>query len=321
MTLISGSPVHDVKVELTPQSVFYGKVIDDQGDPVMGAQVTVLVARIAEGRVSFQRSQSGITNDLGEYRLSNLARGKYIVCADLRDGFPRSGEMVGQQTCYPGPVEGGSASAMDLPAGREIKVDFTLRQAPAVHVRGTVTGLPEERNIGLSMVARGVSTGLVNAGGGNVRGGKFDFAAAAGSYMISADYFEGGKHLLARVPIEVGASDIDNVVVSVDSGFTVTGLVRIRPAGANQLEIAIRDQPAPHGAIHRYRPDQVGCRAYVVRVQRHVARHLPARSVPAWTFLREERDAGRPGYPQQRILRLAGGGTDRDRSRRRRRID
>ncbi len=54
--LVSGSPVHDMKIELIPQSVFYGKVLDDQGDPVMGAEVAVFIARIAEGRVSFQRN-------------------------------------------------------------------------------------------------------------------------------------------------------------------------------------------------------------------------------------------------------------------------
>jgi hypothetical protein len=70
---------------------------------------------------------------------------------------------------------------------------------------------------------------MVNPGGANVRDGKFDFRVPAGSYMISADYFEGGKHLLARVPIEVGATDIDNVTVAVDSGFNITGLIRIDP--------------------------------------------------------------------------------------------
>jgi hypothetical protein len=221
--LVSGSPVHDMKIELTPQSVFYGKVLDEQGDPVMGAEVAVFVARIAEGRVTFQRNFGGPTNDLGEYRVPNVTRGKYIVCSSdrLRD------DLVGVQTCYPGPIEGGTASAMEVPAGREIKVDFTLRQMPAVHVRGTVTGLPEGKNIGINLVPRGPTSNLVNTAGGNGRDGKFDFRVPAGSYMISADYFEAGKHLLARVPIDVGATDIDNVTVAVDSGFNITGQVRI----------------------------------------------------------------------------------------------
>lgn len=226
--LTSGSPVHDMKIELTPQSVFYGKVLDDQGDPVMGAEVAVFVARVAEGRVSFQRNFAGNTNDLGEYRVPSITRGKYIVCSGSR-GASSPQDLVGVQTCYPGPIEGGTASAMDVPAGREIKVDFTLRQAPAVHVRGTVSGLPEGRNIGINIVPRGPATNMVNPSGGNGRDGKFDFRVPSGSYMISADYFEAGKHLIARVPIEVGATDIDNVAVTVDSGFSIAGLIRIDP--------------------------------------------------------------------------------------------
>lgn len=226
--LTSGSPVHDMKIELTPQSVFYGKVIDDQGDPVLGAEIAVFVARIAEGRVSFQRTYGGNTNDLGEYRIPNVTRGKYIVCSSARNAL-QGENIVGVQTCYPGPVEGGTASAMEVPAGREVKVDFTLREATAVHVRGTITGLPEGRNIGINLVPRGPATSPVNGAGRNGPDGKFDYRVPAGSYMISADYFEAGKHLLARVPIEVGATDIDNVTVALDSGFNITGRVRIDP--------------------------------------------------------------------------------------------
>jgi hypothetical protein len=253
VNLASGSPVHDMKIELTPQSVFYGKVLDDQGDPVMGAEVAVFIERIAEGHVSFQRNYGGLTNDLGEYRVPSVTRGKYIVCSSARNAL--GGEnIVGVQTCYPGPIEGGTASAMEVPAGREIKVDFTMREAPAVHVRGTVTGLPEGKNIGINIVPRGPATNAVNVGGGNGRDGKFDFRVPAGSYMISADYFEGGKpnHLLARVPIEVGATDIDNVTVAMDSGFSITGQVRIvspsRQSVKQQFGINLRPVEPTTGA-------------------------------------------------------------------------
>jgi len=247
--LASGSPVHDMKIELTPQSVFYGKVLDDQGDPVMGAEVAVFMARVAEGRLSFQRNLAGNTNDLGEYRIPNITRGKYIVCSS-GNVVPRD-DLVGVQTCYPGPIEGGTASAMDVSAGREIKVDFTLRETPAVHVRGTVTGWPEGRNGGVSIVPRGGATNI--AANRNGRDGKFDFRVPAGSYMISVDYFEASKHLLARVPIEVGATDIDNVTVAVDSGFNITGQVRIdsqsrQTGGRPQFGINLRPVEPTTGA-------------------------------------------------------------------------
>ena len=64
VTLASGSPVHDVKIELIPQSVFYGKVVDDQGDPLTGVRIQVLASRVVNGRAILQASGGGNTNDL-----------------------------------------------------------------------------------------------------------------------------------------------------------------------------------------------------------------------------------------------------------------
>lgn len=230
LTLVSGSPVHDLKTQLTPQSVAFGKVLDDQGDPVMSAQVSVLGSRVVDGRSRFQQTGSGMTNDLGEYRIANLARGKYILCAHFNQPntqMQSQSQTIAADTCYPGPPESGVASAMDLPAGRETKVDFTLNQVVPVHVRGSVSGLPEGRGIGVNLIKRGVNS---DSGGnlpGAVRDGRFDFRVPPGSYMLTADYFEAGKRLTARVPIDAGSSDIDNVAVHLDSGFTVTGIVRV----------------------------------------------------------------------------------------------
>jgi hypothetical protein len=115
---------------------------------------------------------------------------------------------------------------MDIPPGRENRVDFNLNQVPAVHVRGTVSGLPEGRGSGVSLTRR---DGIQAAGvalPGMVRDGKFDILAPPGSYILLADYFETGKRLSARVPVDVGTSDVDNVAVQLDTAFTVAGTVR-----------------------------------------------------------------------------------------------
>jgi hypothetical protein len=173
----------------------------------------------------------GATNDLGEYRLANLPRGKYIVCVHENQPFiaiQSTTPTIAADTCYPGPLEGGTASAMDLAAGRETKVDFTLNQVVPVHVRGTVAGLPEGRTVGVNLMKRGTNAdfaaGRVN---GAVRAGTFDIRAPPGSYTLAADFFENNKRTTARMPIEVGSSDIDNVVLHMESGFTVTGVVRV----------------------------------------------------------------------------------------------
>jgi hypothetical protein len=229
LNLVSGSPLHDIKAQLVPQSVAVGKVFDDQGDPVQNAQVNAMSARVVEGKLHFQQAGAAMTNDLGEYRLASLSAGKYIFCSHVNPApspSPLSMQTITADSCYPGPPEGGAASAIDLAAGRETKVDFTMSQVVAIHIRGTVTGLPEGRGIGISLIHRGVDFGAPTYPG-QVRDGKFEFRVPPGAYMLSADYFEAGKRLTARVPVDAGASDVDNVVVHMDTGFTVTGVVRV----------------------------------------------------------------------------------------------
>lgn len=227
--LVPGSPVRGLKTELVPQSVAWGRVLDEQGDPLMAVQITALVAHVVDGRFRFQQGGSTTTNDLGEYRLANLPRGKYIVCTHQT---PSNGQLLAQRqtitadSCYPGPVEGGLASTLDLPPGREAKIDFTLMQVTPVHIRGTATGYPEGRSGGVNLVQRAGNSDMSTNAPGVVREGKFDFQVAPGSYVLTADYFEAGKRLSARLPVNAGSSDVDNLAVRLESGFTITGVMR-----------------------------------------------------------------------------------------------
>ncbi|HTA46516.1 MAG TPA: carboxypeptidase-like regulatory domain-containing protein [Bryobacteraceae bacterium] len=242
-SLVSGSPVHEVKIELMPQAVLYGKVVDDQGDPVNSVQLHLLAARVLDGRFRFQQEASASTNDLGEYRVAGLRKGRYFLCASTMNGI--QAVSLAATTCYPGPVDGGNAGAMEITAGHEMKVDFTLNQVARVHVRGTVTGLPDGRGVGISLAPRASGAAIGGNASSPLREGRFDFAVASGAYTLMADYFESGKHLFARVPVDVGSSDIDNVTVAMDTGFTVTGTVRIQtqsqqPARKLQFGVTLR---------------------------------------------------------------------------------
>ena len=270
IVLTSGSPAHDIKIKLIPQAVIVGKVVDDLGDPIMNAQVTALTSRVVEGRRTFQPMGNMNTNDLGEFRLASLNGGKYIVCARGNERGPAffNGNAVGGEpltlgeSCYPGPVEGGAASAMELAAGRETRVDFTLHETPVVHVRGTITGMPKNQGAGITLVKRGMN----GPGGAHPArigpDGKFDVAGVTpGSYMLSTDYFEAGTRLTARVPVEVGNSDVDDVAVHLDVGFTVTGTVRIESKSGNappgqQFNFNLRSaEPMVGGGQVKWGPD------------------------------------------------------------------
>jgi carboxypeptidase family protein len=245
------SPAHDVRIQLTPQSVVVGKVTDEQGDPVMNAQVSVLGSRVIEGHRTFQTMSAAQTNDLGEFRIASLPAGRFIFCARGQAAFVGSfnnpanaaDSMANGETCYPGPVEGGAASAMELPAGHETRVDFSLRQVPAVRVRGTVAGMPKSQGAAVTLQQRGPSRGQVNARPANITpDGHFEVRGVTpGSYILATDYWEGGSRLTARVPVEVGGSDVEGIAVHLEPGASIAGSVRVESATGKTLP----NQPWP----------------------------------------------------------------------------
>jgi hypothetical protein len=202
-------------------------VLDDQGDPVMNASVTMYSSRVMMGRRTPVQSGAANTNDLGEFRIPNLPAGKIIVCArppvDLQV-FDVLGE-----SCYPGPVEVGMAGALSLPAGREARVDFNLARVPSARVKGKVVGMPDNANVGVTLVSRALTRGGgLNRAAAMQRDGTFEVRAVPpGAYALSVDYWEAGKRLMARTPVDVNGTDVEGVVVHLESGVSVTGTVRI----------------------------------------------------------------------------------------------
>jgi len=246
LTISSESPAHDVRIQLTPQSVVLGKVTDEQGDPVMNAQISVLTSRVIEGRRSFQMMSATQTNDLGEFRIASLPAGKFIFCARGQGAFGaafngnqsnQNDSMANGETCYPGPVEGGAVSAMELPAGHETRVDFSVRQVPAVRVRGTVTGMPRNQGAAVTLQQRGPSRGAVNTRPANITpDGHFEVRGVTpGSYILATDYWEAGGRLTARVPVEVGGSDVEGIAIQLEPGPSIAGSVRVESATGKTL--------------------------------------------------------------------------------------
>lgn len=215
--LVAGQTRTGFKLELTPQAVITGRILDNQGDPVMGAQVTVFTGRIVDGVFAFRSANGTQTNDLGEYRIPGLPKGKYIVCAG------------GQ--CYPGSPDGGRGSAMDLQPGGQGSVNITaISEAHSVHVKGAIGGVPAGRGLAVSLVpgASSGGTGTQAPTSGVRPDGKFDIGGVMpGAYLLVADYFEAGKRMSARVPVIVSSSDIEGLVVPLEALATIHGIVGV----------------------------------------------------------------------------------------------
>lgn len=215
VSLTRGESKTDLVIKLTPQAVIAGSVSDDAGDPVMSGQITLFHGTISNGRFAWQQSGGTQTNDLGEYRIPSLSAGRYLVCVN---GF----------RCFPGPPDGNRAGGLVLSPGREARANLILPDIRTAHIRGSVSGVPAGSR--LSVVA--FPGAASSAGLGQVQAqvrpdSTFDIPGVRpGSWIVFADYFDSGKRLTARTPVEVMSADVDGIIVSVEALGSIRGIVR-----------------------------------------------------------------------------------------------
>ena len=169
-----GQDTEHLIFRLHPQAVISGRVSDEHGEAVRGAQVVLFASDLMRGsHARFMRAQTQ-TNDLGEYRFAHLAPDKYYLAVQaqpwyaqarllaamaqdpesLGNGAPSfsvSRPAVGSDplldvvypiTFYPGVTDEGSSAGLVLSAGEREEANITLEAVPATHLR--LTGLNNE---------------------------------------------------------------------------------------------------------------------------------------------------------------------------------
>jgi len=257
--LTSGSAAHDLKIELMPESTVTGKVIDEAGDPAAGAQVRAVRSVVQSGRRTIVNLSSSNADSAGNYRLGGLAMGRYFFCATSnRVRYPVGGGNPSPygESCFPGPVTDGAAGGLQIEGGQEVHADFTLNQATGVHVRGTLTGLPQNQSSPNAMIQilRLEANQMIGSRFIQPRqavNGKFDFPnVPPGSYTLRANLFVDGEVVFATSFIDVGGTDLEGVSLVFQPGAPVNGTVQIEDvssSGAQPPQTGGQtDQPSPN---------------------------------------------------------------------------
>ena len=83
LTLGPGETKRDLTIRLTPQSLLYGKVVDEDNDPAPGAQVQVLRVSYAGGARRLVEAAAGVSQDDGSFVIGNLSPGRYYLSAAI----------------------------------------------------------------------------------------------------------------------------------------------------------------------------------------------------------------------------------------------
>ena len=184
---------------LHPQAVIYGRVTDERGEAVRGAQVMLIASDLTRGgRPKSVRAQMP-TNDLGEYRFARLNAGKYYPAVQAHPWYAQyqlssqrqisgsvgsgAGSSFGSRismefdpllnvvypiTFYPGVTDERSSAELTLGAGDQEQANISLHAVPAAHLR--LTGLPQAERSALSVGATQKVFGTLSLGIGTVSG-------------------------------------------------------------------------------------------------------------------------------------------------------
>src|SRR6266849_4801388 len=118
---------------MQPAAIITGKIVDLDGDPISNVSVTAIRdGSVGAGRNSHNYGNGG-TNDLGEFRISDLRAGRYKITAfppqgsrppDLKENNDGKDQSIYVTTHYPGVSQEDQAVAVEIRAGAETQINF-----------------------------------------------------------------------------------------------------------------------------------------------------------------------------------------------------
>jgi hypothetical protein len=144
ISLEEGQARAGLKLQFVHSSSIAGRILDPEGDPVQGAAATLLREARNLGARILVNHRSAMSNDRGEYRITAVEPGRYYLHT-IVNGNHRGSLLVSE--FYGGAVEWKDARPITIRTGEALTgVDFRLNAAPAVEIRGRVSGWPQAHN-------------------------------------------------------------------------------------------------------------------------------------------------------------------------------
>jgi len=230
ITLSDGEDRHPVDVTMLKWGAISGRVLDDAGEPVMGARVGLMTTRYQAGRrrLVVAKPEQRLTNDRGEFRIYGVPVGRYVLAASVGDG--PSVDLPGYApTYFPGTDTAATAQFISVGAGEEVGgVDVPLVAAPTASIRGRVVdvaGRPWRQTFVL--IPRSPISARIGA---RIEAdGTFEFRnVAPGRYVIHADRGPQGSEAegeFLAYEVTVGARDVANLQLQTSLGSRIAGHV------------------------------------------------------------------------------------------------
>jgi hypothetical protein len=251
IALEPGAEMKDIQLRLLPFAVLAGTVRETDGEPLAGALVAIFEVTYENGRRSIGQVDDTHTDDLGQYRIANLAPGKYYIRAEPhRDDVPgpavedhsrkTASPEVLLPALYPGVVDPAAARPVEVAAGARITgLDIALPRSRVFRVYGHLA-VPAgtNGNVGLQ-AAPGFEALGQNYRSTQEPNGDFEIAGVpSGSYTLTARaapprksapgvIFLDWARYQVSMPLDVANADVAGVRIAVAAGAEVEGHITV----------------------------------------------------------------------------------------------
>ncbi len=247
LTVQSGTTLKDLAIKLNPYGAVCGRVVDEEGEPLVHASVQAMRHIYLRGKSHLIAAGQGMTDDLGEYRIFELPAGQYVVQAKA-SGEPlivEQSRFAFAPSYYPNTEDLRSATGIILAPGQvQYGMDFQLRHVPTVTIQGQIAASPSElRGVMVYLLPR-VAAGLAEKSPIPVVDGSFKLPAVLpGSYVLVADQFgeNGGVIGSARLELEVLDQDIKGVTLTLIRPGDLIGRVRLESSRGSAASLELTD--------------------------------------------------------------------------------
>ena len=162
----AGLDTENLTLRLSPVAIISGRVLDEAGEPVRQAQVTLYRNNHFQGIDQIQVFRNAQTDDLGAYELASLTPGTYFLAVHGQpwyavhppspgdhvgpDGTPRANTSVNRSldvayplTYYENAVEPDGATPIQIRGGERLQIDMSLNPVPSLRL---VFHVPKTQN-------------------------------------------------------------------------------------------------------------------------------------------------------------------------------
>src|SRR5262245_13788418 len=262
VTLDEGESRDDVDIALVRGGVITGRVVDDEGRPLIATYVRFLPVDEngkPDGRFDFNDDLMILTDDRGVYRIYGLAAGRYIISAGGEGGYSRAKRNY-PDTFHPDATDRNQAKIIEVKEGAEVaNIDIRLGAGRTTY---EVTGRVVDAETGKPLPqAAVICWGAPDEVNGGRRSGKDAVTDSEGMFRVGE--LPSGRYELSmwnrwrmydpasmstaaneyyseKTVFEISDSDVSGLEVKAIRGSTISGVVVLEGANDPAVQSKLR---------------------------------------------------------------------------------